>query len=614
MFTRLILGLVMLCSVAAAPAFAAEEYYEATLHSANSSTGDGVTLNIENYGTVSITVTMSSTGTVTFNGSGNRTTYPLKGCVSVESTTGTVVTGATASGTFQCNVAGLQRFRVPITVNGGTITVHATVSTAVFVGGRGGTGGTAGAPLFVQTAPSAAITAVTETTLIGTGAGSLTIPAAWFTAAGTVMDVRFSGQYTTAATPGTLQLKLTFGATAVAQTAAFTPIVSVTNGVYSGFIRLVARTVGATGTIFVADGGLFTGATTGGDGETIFSNPTLGTAITINTTVTQVLNLTSTWGTGATNSITGHTMELVGPGSAVSSVFGRTGAVVAAANDYTVAQLASSTSANFAGVLSDETGTGLAVFNISPTLVTPLLGTPTSGTLTNVTGLPISTGVSGLGAGVATSLAAANNSAGGYSPIDGMATLTNKTLDCAGTGNTCTIKQDRYAEVAGCKNVTAGAIYNLPTTNAAVPACDTGTNQFSAYLGFNDTTDQSTHGSVRLPTGVTGGIDWLFRYKMASATTGTAGWCVQMVRLPTGTAGDPAFPAQAAGNCVSQTVPGTAGLEAEATITSATCTACVAGDRVFFRVSRDADGTAVADTATGDGRLIFTGPAYAVAY
>ena len=67
--------------------------------------------------------------------------------------------------------------------------------------------------------------------------------------------------------------------------------------------------------------------------------------------------------------------------------------------------LATPSSANLAAALTDETGSGAAVFATSPTLVTPILGTPTSGTLTNATGLPISTGVSGLGTGVATFLA-----------------------------------------------------------------------------------------------------------------------------------------------------------------------------------------------------------------
>ena len=71
----------------------------------------------------------------------------------------------------------------------------------------------------------------------------------------------------------------------------------------------------------------------------------------------------------------------------------------------TLAQFSSTTSSQLAGVISDETGTGSLVFATSPTLVTPILGTPTSGTLTNCTNLPISTGVSGLGSGVATFLA-----------------------------------------------------------------------------------------------------------------------------------------------------------------------------------------------------------------
>lgn len=50
--------------------------------------------------------------------------------------------------------------------------------------------------------------------------------------------------------------------------------------------------------------------------------------------------------------------------------------------------LATPSSANLAGAVTDETGSGALVFGTSPTLVTPALGTPASGTLTNCTGLP----------------------------------------------------------------------------------------------------------------------------------------------------------------------------------------------------------------------------------
>jgi len=168
-----------------------------------------------------------------------------------------------------------------------------------------------------------------------------------------------------------------------------------TDGTNSSWSALSISAGSITGTLAVANGG--TGVTTStGTGNVVLSNsPTL---------VTPALGTPSALvGTNITGTATSFTA------SNVTTNANLTGAVTSVGN---AASLGSFSSADLLGALTDETGTGSAVFATSPTLVTPILGTPTSATLTNATGLPISTGVSGLGTGVATALAVNVGSSG----------------------------------------------------------------------------------------------------------------------------------------------------------------------------------------------------------
>lgn len=75
--------------------------------------------------------------------------------------------------------------------------------------------------------------------------------------------------------------------------------------------------------------------------------------------------------------------------------------------------LGTPSSANLLAAMTTSTGTGNLVFATSPTFTTPALGTPASGVLTNCTGLPVASGISGLGTGVATALGLAVTGSGG---------------------------------------------------------------------------------------------------------------------------------------------------------------------------------------------------------
>jgi len=131
----------------------------------------------------------------------------------------------------------------------------------------------------------------------------------------------------------------------------------------------------------------------------------------------------------------------------------------------------------------------------SPTLTTPVLGTPTSGTLTNATGLPISTGVSGLGTGVATFLAtpssanlasAITNETGsgslvfGTSPTIGTPTITSPTVSGLTLSDASIVFEgataDAFETTLTVADPTADQTITLPNvTGTVVTTGDTGT-------------------------------------------------------------------------------------------------------------------------------------------
>jgi len=136
-----------------------------------------------------------------------------------------------------------------------------------------------------------------------------------------------------------------------------------------------------------------------GSAASLTSFPTLNQNTTGNAaTVTTNANLTggvTSVGNAATvitnANLTGGVTS-VGNAATVVTNANLTGAVTSSGN---ATSLGSFTSAQLLSALTDETGTGSAVFATSPVLTTPNLGTPSAAVLTLATGLPLTTGITG---------------------------------------------------------------------------------------------------------------------------------------------------------------------------------------------------------------------------
>lgn len=183
-------------------------------------------------------------------------------------------------------------------------------------------------------------------------------------------------------------------------------------------------------------------------------------------------------------------------------------------------------------------------------------------------------------------------------------TLTNKTLNAESTGNVVTIPVVAWLGAASCQGSTATLTMDSPASNAAAAACITGTNTQKAVADFDATTAESLQFMAGLPGDWTGAIDVGVKW-LAAATSGSVAWCAQVVCVADAETDDPAFPAVATGNCVSDAAKGTTLQANDATISGVTATGCAAGELAHFRVSRDpAEVSTRTDTMTGDARLL----------
>jgi hypothetical protein len=246
-----------------------------------------------------------------------------------------------------------------------------------------------------------------------------------------------------------------------------------TDGTNASWDAVSLSTADITGTLPVANGG--TGVTSStGTGNVVLSNsPTL---------VTPALGTPSALvGTNITGTASGLTA------GNVTTNANLTGAVTSVGN---ATSLGSFSSANLLAALTDETGTGSTVFATSPTLVTPILGTPTSATLTNATGLPLSTGVTG-------TLPVANGGTGTATPS--IVAGTNVTVTGTWPNQTIASSAGGTGDVVGPASSTDNAFARFDSTTGKLLQNSTGATLSdtgaAVFTGALDVLGNSTAGS-----------------------------------------------------------------------------------------------------------------------
>lgn len=125
-------------------------------------------------------------------------------------------------------------------------------------------------------------------------------------------------------------------------------------------------------------------------------------------------------------------------------------------------------------------------------------------------------------------------------------------------------------------------------------------------LAFDASTDETAYWTFVAPQGLTGTITLVLTIAMASATSGAVGFQAQLEAITDADATDTDATTSfdTVNNSASTTVPGTAGYIKQISITMTNADSMAAGDLVRLSINRDADGSAITDTATGDAYLL----------
>lgn len=160
--------------------------------------------------------------------------------------------------------------------------------------------------LFTNYAITTLANSITETSLIPLGIGNvnLAIPTV-----GKQFRCFFGGIYSAAATAGTLVVKIKYNGTVIATGTVSGFLASAVGLAWDAYIEIVTLTVGASGTVVVTGGFVYSVANNAARLTLDLNNA--GASTTINNSVTGLFDITGTWNTASTsNSITVNEFSL----------------------------------------------------------------------------------------------------------------------------------------------------------------------------------------------------------------------------------------------------------------------------------------------------------------